>query len=266
MKRRSPRLRVAARDRQMREDLAVEVFTMIRLAMDEFGVRGAGLKRVLARSQKTSRVPRVSGPILRDSIGLGVLLLEWSKDAMYLDAHGKPRVLPIEGPGPSFEGLARKHLPKNSLKEAVRLACATAEVSKVRGGKIALLGGVMVKFMRSNDTLFQAHFVRQVSQLVRTLLHNRRTPSQRDSPRLERLVTGIISPSDVRQIIREFKPQIYDLFQRIESAMDVRLPQTARKMKKATALSVGLFVSQEDDLARVGMDGVALQRQSGKRK
>ena len=53
------------------------------------------------------------------------------------------------------------------------MACATAEVARRPGGRIALLGGVMINFGTMSDTLFFAHVIRQVSQLLKTMVHNR---------------------------------------------------------------------------------------------
>ncbi|MFO1402360.1 MAG: DUF6502 family protein [Steroidobacteraceae bacterium] len=59
----------------------------------------------------------------------GRVLSAWHQDADYLDAAGQPRVLPIEGPAPSFESLMREHggdVPATALLKEL-LAVRAAE-------------------------------------------------------------------------------------------------------------------------------------------
>jgi len=235
--------------------MAVEFYTMARLAFADLGLRAGQQDRAISRSRRLSVPPRVSGPLLRDSIGLSTLLLKWSKESPFLDDKGKPKVLSIRGPGTTFETLARRHLPNISVDEVVEMACATAEVARRPGGKIALLGGVMINFATMTDTLFLAHVIRQVSQLLKTMVHNRRLHgTKRDEGRPERIVIGLISRGTFKSLMQELRPQIHELIQHIEALIEHRRPKTRKALKAAPAVSLGLFVAQEMDLERVGVD------------
>jgi hypothetical protein len=249
--------------------LAVEFCALFRLALLGFGFSAAGVERALRRSRELTAAPRVSGPLMRDSMALGAMLLEWSREAPYLDAKGKPKVLNIHGSGVTFQSLVAKHLPAMPLKQAVRMACDTAEVARRPGNKIALLGSIMVSVARANDNLYLAHAIQQIDQILKTSLHNRRVAGKkRDKGRMERMVTGIISRAKYQSLMRELRPQIYDLLQRVDSSVKHRQPTTARALQNATAVSVVVFVAQEDDLERIGADLTPLRRQiiSPKRK
>jgi hypothetical protein len=252
---------------QTRDDLVVEFCAIARLALVNFGYSAKEVEHGLKRSRGLIAAPRISGPLMRDSIALGAMLLEWSREAPYLDAQGKPKVLDIDGPGVTFESLAAKHLPAVPLKDAVHMACAWAEVAKRPGNKIALLGSIMVSIARANDNLYLAHAIQQVQQLLKTSLHNRRVAGmQRDKGRMQRMVTGIISRSNYLSFMREMRPQIYDVLQRVDSSIERRQPTTARALKNATAVSVVVFVAQEDDWERIGVDPEPLRRQIQSRK
>jgi hypothetical protein len=204
---------------------------------------------------------------MRDTLALGAMLLEWSREAPYLDAKGKPKVLNIEGPEVTFESLAAKHMPTAPLKDVVHMACETAEVTKRPGNKIALLGSILVSVAKANDNLYFAHAIQQVDQVLQTSLHNRRVAGMpRDKGRMERMVTGIISRAKYKSLMRELRPQIYDLLQRVDSSIEQRKPTTARALKNATAVSVVVFVAQEDDWERIGVDPEPLRRQIQSRK
>jgi hypothetical protein len=198
--------------------------------------------------------PKVSGQILRAEMGVGEILLEWSRKVPYLDSEGKPRVLSIAGPGATFESLARRFLPNTPLEDVVALACGNSEVIRRPGNRIALLGSILVKPGDSREK-YLAYAIRQIDQLLQTLLHNWQV--QRESAekgRMERVVIGVISRANFRAFMGELRPQIYDLLLRVDSCIERHQPKSARSIRDATAVSVGVYAGQEDDLERAGLD------------
>jgi hypothetical protein len=240
--------------RKTREDLAVESFVSQNLMFRDFGVTPAEQARAYKRALKLKSPPKISGPILRDWAGLSGMLLEWSRDALYLDADGKPRILPIRGPGTSFESLAQRFLPNIPLERVVAMACEAAEVATRSDDRIALLGSIMVNIVGSAERSF-AHTVRQVDQLIQTKLYNRRM-HKKGSPegRMERMVIGTIPRAQFPELMRELRPQIYDLLLRADSSFERRQPDSLSDLRKATTVCVGLYVAQEDDFERAGFD------------
>jgi hypothetical protein len=198
--------------------------------------------------------PNVSGGILRAQLGVSEILLEWSRKAPYLDSEGRPRVLSIAGPGATFESLARRLLPNVSLEEVVALACENSEVVTRPGNRIALLGSILVKLGDSRERYF-AHAIRQIDQLLQTLLHNWHAQrSSTEQARMERVVIGIISRANFKAFMAELRPQIYDLLLRVDSSIERNQPQTLRSLRAASAVSVSVHVGQQDDLDRAGVD------------
>jgi len=240
--------------RKNRADLAVELYTLVRLALGEFGVTRAQQRRALERSGALKTSPNVSGRILRAQLGVGEILLEWSRKAPYLDSEGKPRVLLIAGPGATFESLARRFLPNLLLKQIVALACENSEVLIRPGNRIALMGSILVKPGDTREK-YLAHAIRQIDQLLQTLLHNWRVKlNSTEKGRMERVVIGVISRANFKPFMDELRPQIYDLLLRVDSSIERNQPKTARSLRAATAVSVSVNVGQEDDLERAGVD------------
>lgn len=240
------------------EALAVELYTLVRLALGQLGVTEGAQRRAMERSRSLTQAPHVSGPLLRDTRGLCGLLLEWSREEEFLDAQGKPRILAIKGQGATFQTLAARFLPQVPLDRVVDMACATAEVATRPGGKIALLGGVLVNVVKSRNHLL-AHAIRQIDQLLETILHNAGVHKKgRGTGRLERMVLGVISREQFNDLSTELQPQIDDLLQRVDSAMQARQPKSRRSLTGATAVSVSVYVSQEEDWARAGIDASPL--------
>ena len=52
----------------------------------------------------------------------------------------------------------------------------------------------------------------------------------------------------------ELRPQIYDLLLRVDSSIERNQPKAARGLRSASAVSVSVYVSREDDLERAGVD------------
>ncbi len=246
--------RTSASSRRVREDLGVELYSLVNLALGRFGLTPAERTRASKRAAGLKSPPRVSGPLLRDWWALGALLLEWSRDALYLDADGKPRVLPIEGKGTTFESLAQRFLPHKPLREVVDMACEAAEVATRPHDRIALLGSILVNIVGSPERSL-AHTIRQVDQIVQTKLHNIEMHKKGSADgRMERMVIGTISRAEFADLMRELRPQIYDLLMRADSSFERRQPTSLKALSSATTVSVGLYVSQEDDFERAGVD------------
>jgi hypothetical protein len=247
--------RVAELD-DVREALATELFGIFGAALERFGLDAKQQASAFKRSRRLKEPPKVSGAVLRDTWGLSHLLTEWSRAPQFLDRDGQPRVLAVHGAGDTFESLAKRFLPSKSVAEVVALAQATAEVSLRPRGKIALLGSILVKRTHSRQNLL-AHTIRHIDQLLQTVLHNadlQQTPLKPASSRMERLVLGVIRQDRFEDMMADLRPQIYDLLLRVESAVQQRLPLTPDEIKDSTTISVGIYISDEPDWDRAGID------------
>jgi Family of unknown function (DUF6502) len=239
---------------KLREELAGELYSLVSLALGKFGVTASEQQRAIERSRGLKKAPYVSGPLLRDYRGLCSLLLEWSREPEYLDPDGKPRVLAIEGSDATFENLVKRFLPHKPLSDVVAMACAAAEVTTRPGGRIALLGSIMVNVANSTENLL-AHAIRQIDQLFETILHNAIVRRKGlSNGHMERMVTGVIDRAEFGNFMNELRPQIYDLLQRVDSSVRQRQPKSARSLRGAAAVSVGIYVSREEDWERAGID------------
>jgi hypothetical protein len=238
---------------RQREKLAIELYTHVRLALKALGLKDVELRRAAKASLRLRRAPRISGPMVREIHGLGRMLTQWSREPAYLDPNGKPRILSISGREGTFEALARESLPDLPLRGIVNLACETAEVEKRPNGKIAMLGGVLVKILDSKERHL-AHIVRQVDQLLTTSIHNQRMHARgRAGGRMERVTIGVLRRGEFEPFMQELRPQIYELLKHAEDSFQRREPKTARALEDAIAVSIAVYASEERDLERAGV-------------
>jgi hypothetical protein len=69
---------------------------------------------------------------------------------------------------------------------------------------------------------------------------------------------GVITSAGFDDLMQELRPQIGAFLERIESAVEPRRPKTSQSLHEATAVSVGVYVSRQDDWERAGIDASAL--------
>lgn len=129
-------------------DLSREVF--VDTATEEFGLRGrptnvsrvallTGLARRDVRRIRAESEARAVDDIEEPLNHATRVLSGWHLDADYLEQDGRPRVLPANGPAPSFESLLRRYagdIPTTALvKELVR----SGSIEKLPGGQYRVL-------------------------------------------------------------------------------------------------------------------------------
>jgi len=246
----SPKPRHAARRARTRllpasnsplEPLALELLTVIRHALTDHGLSVNRQRLLFTQALRAAAIPDVSGPLLQQFCGLGDLIAAWLEDMPYVDAVGKPRILTIEGPGATFESLAREFLPEVPLPNVVDLACRFANAGTLPGGRIALYGDTMVNFSKSPESAL-AQTISHIRKLVGTCLHNVQTAQDETATgRLERIVGHVLSLEDFEKFLKIIRPQLHDQCERVD-----RLLKAAKKPSRHGATvgtaGIGLYV------------------------
>jgi len=241
---------------QVSEDLATELYTIIGQALERFGVRTAVQSRAFERSAALHDPPHASGALMRSSWGLSNLLAEWSRAPEYQDADGQPKILKLKGAGATFETLVKRFLPGSVMQEVIDNARRSAEVELLPRGRIALLGSVMVKTTTARELLL-AHAIRHIDQLLNTILHNEIVHSGTRDPepgRMERMVVGIIRKDRFKDFMSEFRPQLFNLLSQVDAGIAQRAPASKPELKDATAVVLGMYVAEESDWDRIGVE------------
>lgn len=118
----------------------------------------------------------------------------WATDKRYRDRKGKPRDLPIRGPGQTFESLVRKYgadMPAvATLDELVR----AGSVERLKGGKVRMKSQFYIPETESPDNL--EYFGVASSRIVHTMVHN---ILDRDQPKFfqQEFWSRAIDPTDL---------------------------------------------------------------------
>jgi hypothetical protein len=238
------------------EALATELYTIIRQALERLGVHPAEQSRAFDKSSTLPERPHASGTVMRSSWGLSNLIGEWSRAPEYQDADGQPKILKLKGAGATFEKLVNRFLPGVAVTDAIDMARRSAEVELLPRRRIALLGSVLVKTTTAREVLL-AHAIRHIDQLLKTILHNEIVHSGAEAPepgRMERMVVGIIRKDRFKDFMAELRPQVFNLMSQVDAGVEQRAPTSTQELKDSTAVVVGMYVAEESDWDRIGVD------------
>ena len=233
------------------EPLAMELYGVVGSALTKYGLSAAEQRRLFARTQRTARVSRASDPLLHQFRGLGDLISRWREEPPYVDASGKPRVLDIEGRGATFEGLVREFLPGRPVADVVALACRTASVGTLPGGRIALYGDTLVDLARNREGAL-AQTICHITRIFDTCLYNVQTAEDDAAVRrLERVVNQVISREDFDQLQHLIRPQLHDLCERIDRLLKSSAPKSFRKKRATGTGGMGIYVYYDGEMKHV---------------
>ena len=237
-------------DRRLIVDLLKEMHHIVRDTAVELGVSATDRRRALALAGKDKKRPRPSLSTIQPTYRLAGILARWRFDKRYLRPDGSPRVLSIKGKGATFETLARPFVPTLPVEEVVEMICENAEVTRLKGDKIALIGSpVMISPKTPEITV--ASLILRFRRLAETTVHNAAIPANvKGTGRFERLVTGVLTDKEFRVFSQSVRQQLQDLCDRVDAGMKQPGPRSKGRAKKGKSCGIGLYVFRDD-----GRDG-----------
>jgi Family of unknown function (DUF6502) len=212
-------------------------------AAEQLSVTAKDARRAMELAAKDPRRSRPSEPIMKVNYGIAMLLNHWRNDKHYQRPEGTPRVLSIRGKGASFETLAHTFVPKMRLDELIDMVCENAEVTRLKGGKIALVGSPVMMTPKVPEITL-ASLVLRLRRLTGTVLHNASLPAK-SKGRFERIVTGELTEREFREFAQSVRQPMQGLCDRVDAG--IRQPRPVRTARgEGRACGVGLYVYRDD--------------------
>jgi hypothetical protein len=233
-------------DRRLIVDLLKEMHQIVLDAAAELGVSAADRRRALASAGKDQKRRRPSLSTVQTSYRLAGVLARWRFDKRYLRPDGGPRVLSIKGKGATFETLARPFVPTLPVEEVVEMICKNAEVTRLKGDKIALIGSpVMISPKTLEITV--ASLALRFRRLAETTVYNAAIPANvKGTGRFERQVTGVLTDREFHAFSQSVRQQLQDLCDRVDAGMKQPGPRS-KSQAKGKSCGIGLYVFRDDD-------------------
>ena len=107
------------------------------------------------------------------------------------------------------------------------------------GGKIALYGDALVNVtMMPQSSL--AHIIRHIKQMVGTCLYNAEHAHPGPVGRIERIVTGFVSPEEFEKFNRMVRPQVHDLCDHVDKLLNSSTDRASRPRPQAEAAGISV--------------------------
>ena len=230
------------------EALASELYSVFCRGLTLYGLSVDRQRKLLKKALiQPNTIKSVSVPLLDQFRSMSDLLTEWLQELPYIDAAGRPKVLPIRGRGATFESLARQFLPEHSVEEAVALACHSATVGILPGGRIAVYGDPMVNVV-DNPEVALAQTICHITNIIKTAEANLDAARRQAIPgRLERLVHHNLSPTQFEIFRKSIRPQLNSLCEHADRVLKTLAKKKSRDQRKTYGAGIGLYVFLNDD-------------------
>ena len=231
-------------DRRLIVDLVKEMHHIVLDTAAELGVSASDCRRALASAGRDKKRPRLSVRTLQPTYGMAGILARWRFDKRYLRPDGSPRVLAIRGKGATFEALAQRFVPLLSVEEAVGMICENAEVTRLKGDKIALIGSPVMISPKTPEIIV-ASLILRFRRLAETTVYNAAIPANvKGTGRFERVVTGVLTDKEYREFSQSVRQQLQDLCEQVEGI--IRQPTQSRSRRAKNTCGIGLYVFKDD--------------------
>jgi hypothetical protein len=233
-------------DRTLMVELLTEMYHIVLDAAAEIGVPAKDRHRAMKLAEKDPSRTRPSKRTMRTNYGIAVLLNRWRNDRQYRTPDGTPRVLSIRGKGATFETLARKFVPQLSVNQLADMICENAEVTRLKGKKIALVGSPVMMSPKTPEITL-ASLILRLRRLTGTIVHNASiAPKINPAGRFERIVTGRLSDREFREFAQSVRQPMQDLCDRVDAGIGQPTPSRRARAKRKTC-GIGLYLFRDDD-------------------
>jgi hypothetical protein len=245
MKRRVAAVLGPPADRLLMVELLKEMHHIVLDTAAELGVSANDRRRAMTLAEKDATRLKPSQNLLQPNHGIAGLLGRWRRDKRFLRPDGTPRALSITGKGATFEALARHFVPNLPVSELADMICENAEVTRLKGNKIALVGSpVMITPKTPEITL--ASLILRFRRLAQTIVYDAAIPAHvKGTGRFERVVAGELSDKEFRAFSQSVRQQLQDLCDRVDTGMR-QATHTGKVRAKRTACGIGLYVFRDD--------------------
>jgi hypothetical protein len=229
--------------------MALELYSAVGAVLKHYGFTGLEIKQAFEGSQRLKSVPPASTQWGNQLRPVGNLMAAWTEELPYVDDSGRPRALDVKGRGATFESLAKRFFPGRPVAEVVELVGRFGSVGVLAGGKIALYGDALVNVtMMPQSSL--AHIIRHIKQMVGTCLYNAKHARPGPIGRIERIVTGFVSPEEFDKFNTMVRPQVHDLCDHVDKLLNSSTDRARRPRPKSEAAGIGVYVYYNGNVKR----------------
>lgn len=224
--------------------LSQEFYNVITDTVLALGATPAEQRRALDRATRSKSRLRPSRMVLKNQMGISLLIAMWRRDARYTQPDGAPRVLSIHGRGATLESLVKRCALRLPVDEVVKMLCTQSDVRKLNGDKVALLGNP-VSIMKQTPATSLAWTITQIRHLAETCVFNARVPADKKrTARFERQVYGALPKKKFDGWAQAVRQRLQKASDEVEDDLGRQDPELLTGKDKICG--IGLFIFRED--------------------
>jgi Family of unknown function (DUF6502) len=235
-------------NREHRERMLEQIYRVIVEFADDFGISRQATRRLFLKAERSvGRSPyRLHQAVhFQTMLRISEILGAWYREPVFLDEHGKPRSLPLEG-AKSFESLVTRFLPRFKLDDIVEILVAERVLRRDARGELIPMRRTVIFTKPGAMMLDRVPVI--VQGLLSTIRHNANTKDQRGT-RCERLTILDRLPVEA---IPAFNEQVKKLAQSLLNqadnwALQRQLAPGSRSRKKTARAGVEVFAYVADE-------------------
>jgi len=239
--------------------LAQECFEISISVLLELGLSRSDTAVAIKHALRGRNKSKPSLEILGRYSQVGDMLSLWRRDKRYSERDGVPKVIPIYGKGATFERLARKCAPGIPVKHVLDIALHQCDVTLSTKKTVALVGSNVLIFSKKPHVTMAA-LNDNLRNLAMTLTRNVKLPAEKKSQGFfQRRVSGFMTEKEFLKVAQALRPQLQDLCDIIESAVDTA-KGTNRSKRFNCGASLYLFQDPSDYYSSKERMALALPR------
>lgn len=234
---------VGAVDTEVIEVLAREFLSVCVAALKQYGVDSSRLTRLCKEAvELPGKIPTASR-LIDDADRLAELATEWMENTAYIDAIGRPKVIPINGPEPSFACLVRKHFRCRQVRAVLEFGLRTRVLERVGAAKVGQFGGCVI--FAGNPNLMLVHAIQSVRSFLGTTLRNASLKGSSFSTFPDRKASAVIPEGCTDEFVRIMRQSVINTVEMANRWLAARRNDTRVKNGKAVKMGVHAYVFRD---------------------
>lgn len=231
-------------DAEVIEALARELLAVCMAALRQYGVGSSRLKCLCKEAIEFPGRMTTASRLIDDADRLAELATEWMENTAYIDAIGRPKVIPIDGAEPSFNSLVKKHFRRRKVDAILDFGLRTQVLERVGIDKVAQFGGCVI--FAGNPNLMLVHAIQSVSSFLGTTLSNASLNRSSFGRLPDRKASATIPEACTDEFVRVMRHTVINTVEMANRWLTAHRDGVRAKRMKAVKVGVHAYVFREE--------------------
>lgn len=230
-------------DVELIEILARELLSVCVAAIKQYGVDSSQLTRLCREAVAFPGQFPTASRLIKDADRLAELANEWAENTAYVDAAGRPKVIPIRGIEPSFACLVKKHFRRRAVETVLDFGLRTRVLERVGPSKIAQFGGCVL--FAGNPNLMLVHAIQSIRSFLTTTIRNAASHETSIKTLPDRKASAVVPEVCAEEFVRFIRQAVINTVEMANRWLSAHGNGTKAKNGKTVKLGVHAYVFRD---------------------